>query len=48
MHVYHPKEVFPPVDAIIVTPINDYKEIKKELVRKCDIPILSLRELINN
>lgn len=42
------KDEFPPVDAIIVTPILLYSEIRKELIKKVDYPIISLEILLMN
>lgn len=39
---------FVPVDAIIVTPILTYEEIKKALRKKVDCPIISLELLLFN
>lgn len=42
------KDSLPPVDAIIVTPILAYDQIKEELGRKVNCPIISLEMLIYN
>ncbi len=35
-----------PVDAIVVTAITFYDEIKEELSRKIDCPIISLEDIL--
>lgn len=45
--VKSPDDELSGVDAIIVTPIMEYAGIKKELGRKVDCPIISLKEIIN-
>ena len=40
------EEVFEEVDAIIVTPILEYKEIKNMLKSKINTSIISIKEVI--
>ena len=45
--VYSTAEVsYPKVDAIIVTPIQDYWSIVKVLEAKTDVPVLSLEDVV--
>ena len=44
--VYRPDEVFPPVDAVVVTAIHYYEDIRKDLSGKMDCPILSLADIV--
>lgn len=39
---------WPEVDAIIVTAVNDFHEIEKELSQKLDISIISIEEVITD
>ncbi|WP_196590713.1 hypothetical protein [Pectinatus frisingensis] len=41
-----PDEALPLVDAIIVTPLNYFDEIETILVKRTDIPILSIEDLM--
>ena len=43
-----PEEVLKDVDAIIVTPIFYFEEIKRKLSAKVRCPIISLEDIINN
>lgn len=45
--VISPEDAFEPADAIIVTVIYYFAEVKKELKEKTDIPILSLEDILN-
>lgn len=44
--IYSPSEELPQVDAVIVTPVIYYDEIKKKLEAKLDCPIYSLEEVL--
>ena len=44
--IYRPDDSLPETDAIIVTPIWDYQNIKAKLSGKINCPILSLSEVI--
>lgn len=44
--IYRMDEELPTVDAIIVTPIWDYDNIREELLRKVNYPIISIKDLI--
>lgn len=44
--VYHPDDLLPKTDAIIVTPVWDYPNIKEKLSVKISCPIISLQEII--
>lgn len=46
--LYTLEEELPNVDVMIVTPIAEFDEIKKELSDKTDSVIISLEEVINN
>lgn len=45
--ILNPENNLPEVDAIIVTPVYYYDDIKKDLIRKVSCPIISLYDLIN-
>ena len=45
--IYKPSDNLPKVDAVIVTAIFAYDEIKSELSKKCDYEIISLEEVID-
>lgn len=44
---YHPKDLLPEVQAIIITPIYQYAEIVAELKYSGNVQIISLEELID-
>lgn len=46
VNIVSPAECLEKVDAIIVTPITFYDEIKENLAKKISIPILSLGDLL--
>ncbi len=46
--VVQPEDVLEDVDAIIVTPIFYFEEIKRKLSAKVRCPIISLEDIINN
>lgn len=39
-------EKLPDVDAIVVTPVFAYEEIKRDLNAKCNIPIVSIEDVV--
>lgn len=43
----NPKDNLPPVDAVIVTPIYYYEDIKKMLSEKLDTNIISIKHMID-
>ena len=45
--IFTPEDELPQVDAVIITPILDYYEIKENMMRKMDCQYLSLEDLIN-
>lgn len=45
--VYKPDAELPQVDAIIVTAVSDYKEIKEQLEKKVKCPVLSFRDILD-
>lgn len=44
--IYRPDDQLPEVDAIIVTPVWDYQNIKEKLLKKVSCQIISLQEII--
>ncbi|MCI8505907.1 MAG: hypothetical protein HFI67_06935 [Lachnospiraceae bacterium] len=44
--IYHPDDQLPKTDAIVVTPIWDYQNIKEKLSAKISCPVISLQEII--
>lgn len=44
--VYSPADVLEDVDAVVVTPVYYFEEIKKDLVSKLSVPILSMNDLL--
>lgn len=44
--IYRLEDVWEPVDVIVVTPVYDYKNIKKELEQKGNYNVISLEEVI--
>ncbi|WP_026670913.1 hypothetical protein [Butyrivibrio sp. AE3006] len=44
--VYKPDEKLEPVDAVVVTAVHFYYEIKNDMSKKLDCPILSLEEIV--
>lgn len=46
--VLHPDDYLQAVDAIIVTPIYFFEDIKKDLVRKVNCPIISLSDVLRD
>jgi len=44
--LYTPNEELPPVDAIVVTPLNYYDEIENTLTAHVKYPILSIQDLM--
>lgn len=46
--MYTPQEDLPEVDAIIVTAIHYFEEIKEDLNMVCPYPIISLKEIIES
>ncbi len=48
LKIYSPDEdPFPAVDAIVVTPVRDYWKIVESLGEKINVPILSLRDIVD-
>lgn len=45
--VISPDDKLPEVDAVVVTPVYYYDEIKKNLAKKIDCPILSLETVLH-
>ncbi len=41
------EDTFPVVDAIVVTPVRDYWSIVKLLEEKIDVPIISLKDIVD-
>lgn len=48
LKVFSPKDELPKVDAVIVTPIFYYDEIRETLMKKTDSKIISLNTVLNN
>ena len=48
IEVYRPDDDLKKVDAVIVTPISAYEDIKKVLEEKLPCPIISFREILDN
>lgn len=48
LKIYKPYEEFPGSDVIIVTAITDFEEIKRELEKKVECPVVSIRDVIND
>lgn len=46
LSIYRPDEILPEIDAVIVTPVWDFDQIKKQLVNRVECPIISLEEVI--
>lgn len=46
--IYKPDDCLPQVDAVIVTAIFSFREIKEKLQKKMDCPIISLEEIIKD
>ena len=44
--VVHPDDVVEPVDAIVITPIFDFLEIKAKLAEKLDCPMILIEEML--
>ena len=44
--IYRPDEMLPEIDAVIVTPVWDFDQIKEQLVNRVKCPIISLEEVI--
>lgn len=44
--IFHPDENLPEVDAIIITPVFDFLEIKQKLSVKMECPIISIEALL--
>lgn len=44
--IYRPNDVLPKVDMVIVTAVTYYKEVKQQLEKQMDCPVISLQELI--
>ena len=44
--VYKPDEELEPVDAVVVTAIHFYADIKKDMEKKLDCPIISLEDVV--
>lgn len=44
--VYNVHDNYPEVDAIVISPIFDYNEIKNSLCHKVNCPIISLNDII--
>lgn len=44
--VRKPDEVLPPVDAVIVAVVHCYDEVKENLSRKVDCPVISLSDVV--
>lgn len=47
LDIYEPESDLPEVDAIIVTPVFDYENIRKSLAAKLNCQILSISDVIN-
>ena len=45
--MYKPSDVLPMADAVIVTAIHDFEEIKEQLRGKVNCPIISFRDIVN-
>ena len=48
LDLYTLEERLPNVDVVVVTPIAEFTEIKKELSKRMDCMIVSLEEIINS
>lgn len=46
LQVFRPEDDLPPVDAIIITPLTFYKEIKEQLEHKVNCPLISIEDLM--
>ncbi len=46
LSVYDPEDEFDTVDTIVVTAVFDFDEIEKDLIKKTDIPVISLEEVV--
>lgn len=44
--IYHPNDILENVDAIVITPIFDYLEIKDDLSEKLTCPMLSIEDVL--
>ena len=44
--IYHPNDILENVDAIVITPIFDYLEIKDDLSEKLICPMLSIEDVL--
>lgn len=47
LDIYEPESDLPEVDAVIVTPVFDYENIRKRLTEKMDCQILNIADVIN-
>ena len=47
LDIYEPESDLPKVDAVIVTPVFDYENIRKSLAARMDCQILSISDVIN-
>lgn len=47
LDIYEPESDLPKVDAVIVTPVFDYENIRKSLTARMDCQILSISDVIN-
>lgn len=48
LDVYLPESELPRVDAVIVTPVFDYENVRRCLEEKVTCPILSIADLVND
>lgn len=46
VEIKHLDEELPRVDAVVVTPVISYAEIKKQLEDKCTCPVISLEDIV--
>ena len=46
--IFSTDRIFPESDVIVVTPVFDYENIKKELTGKVNCPIVPLDEVVND
>ena len=44
--VCHPEDMLKPVDAVVITPIFDFLEIRNKLTCKLDCPMIFIEEVL--